>query len=266
VENKVVTAQLTEATLNGSGVFDTLMRATKAHLDAEYTQNRIKGAEYSSVYLGSLTEVLSQSVQFLLHKDKAYYDAQIAEAQVRLTEAQILLVEAQIAREQLDADLIAAQAEKLRREVLMMDKQEELMDKQIEVASQSILKGEIEIVNLGIQSSLLNAQVNLTTAQKTSTDAQSALVIQKTLTEKAQISANGVDEDSVLGKQKNLYSAQTNGYQRDAEQRAAKLMSDTWVARRTTDEGTIADSTNLLNDATIGKVITKLLAGVGVVP
>ena len=70
----------------------------------------------------------------------------------------------------------------------------------------------------------------------------------------------------MVGKQKNLYTAQTNGYLRDSEQRAAKLLADTWVARRTTDEGTIADGTNLLNDATIGLAITKLLEGVGITP
>jgi plasmid replication initiation protein len=179
---------------------------------------------------------MGQSVAFLLAKDKAQYDAQIAEAQVRLTEAQILLVQEEIKRELLNAELIAAQAAKIRREIEMMD----------------------------LQESLLNAQINLTTAQRTSTDAQSALVIQKTITEKAQTMAGAVEENSVVGKQKNLYQAQTNGYLRDAEQRAAKLMSDTWMTRRTTDEGTIADSTNKLNDATIGLAIEKMLAGVGI--
>lgn len=261
---KVTLPDLTTAKIGGTGVFDTLMTVTKAHLQAEFDAQRIKGADFATVYLGSLTQVLGQSVAFLLAKDKAQYDAQIAEAQVRLTEAQILLVQEQIKRERLDAELISAQAAKLRRETLLIDKQEELMDKELEVATQTIAKGVIEITNLGIQSSLLNAQVNLTTAQKTSTDAQSALVIQKTITEKAQTLAGGVEENSVVGKQKNLYTAQTNGYLRDAEQRAAKLMSDTWMTRRTTDEGTVADGTNKLNDATIGLAIEKMLAGVGI--
>lgn len=40
-------------------------------------------------------------------------------------------------------------------------------------------------------------------------------------------------------------------------------MVDSWNVRRTTDEATVADGTNLLNDATIGRTIAKLLAGVG---
>ena len=256
--------RLTEAKLSGTGVFDVLMRATKAHLEEEFGKNRIKGQEYSQVYLGSLTAVLEQSLRFLLDKDKTHFEVALIEAQVRLADAQVLLVEKQIAREDQEAALRAAQTAKLIRETELIDKQELLMDSQIEVSTQTIAKGVIEITNLGIQSSLLNAQVNLTTAQKTSTDAQSALVIQKTLTEKAQIQGTGVDENSVVGKQKNLYTAQTNGFLRDSEQKVAKLLTDSWVVRRTTDEGTLAGNQNLLKDETIGLAIQKMMAGVGV--
>jgi hypothetical protein len=39
-------------------------------------------------------------------------------------------------------------------------------------------------------------------------------------------------------------------------------MVDTWNVRRTTDEGTVADSVNNLNDAAVGRAVNKLLAGV----
>jgi hypothetical protein len=257
--------KLTEAKLSGAGTFDVLMRATKAHLEDEFNKGRIKGPEYSTVYLGSLTTVMEQSIRFLMDKDKNFFEVALIEAQVRLADAQVKLVEAQILKEENDKELIAAQAAKIRRETLLIDKQELLMDSQILAADQNITKGAIEITNLGITSSLLNGQVNLVTAQKTSTDAQSALVIQKTVTEKSQTIAANVDIDSVVGKQKNLYQAQTDGFIRDSEQRAAKLMVDTWNVRRTTDEATVADGTNLLNDATIGKAITRMMAGVGIV-
>jgi hypothetical protein len=66
----------------------------------------------------------------------------------------------------------------------------------------------------------------------------------------------------VIGKQKALYGAQTNGYARDAEQKATSILVDTWKVRRTTDEGTVADGVNQLNDSVIGRAVTKLLAGV----
>lgn len=229
--------RLTEAKLLGEGVFDVLMRATKLHLDQEYSQNRIKGSEYSQVYLGSLTAVMEQSLKFLLDKDKNFYETALIEAQVRLADAQVRLVEAQILKEDWEKSLREAQTGKIIRETALIDTQE----------------------------SLLNGQIALTSAQKTSTDAQSALVIQKTTTEKAQVSGLGVEVDSVIGKQKCLYQAQIDGFQRDAEQKAAKLLADTWNARRMTDEGTVADATNRLNDATIGKAVEKLLNGVGII-
>ena len=36
---------LTTATVEGSGVFDVLMRANKAHLEQEFKLNRIKGTD-----------------------------------------------------------------------------------------------------------------------------------------------------------------------------------------------------------------------------
>ena len=89
------------------------------------------------------------------------------------------------------------------------------------------------------------------------------MLTQKLATEKAQTVALGVDADSVLGRQKALYLAQTTGFTRDAEQKVAKVMVDTWNVRRTTDEGTVADGTNMLSDAIVGRAVNKMLAGVG---
>ena len=228
--------RLTEAKLTGKGVFDVLMQSVKLHLEQEYNQNRIRGTEYSQVYLGSMTAILEQSTRFLLDKDKSFYEIALVEAQVRLADAQVRLVEKQIEKEDQEATLRAAQVAKINREILTMD----------------------------ISDNLLTAQVLLAQAQKISTDAQSALVIQKTNTEKAQTLAAGVDVDSVVGKQKALYQSQIDGFKRDAEQKAARTMIDTWNARRTTDEGTVADATNRLDDSTIGKAVEKLLVGVGI--
>ena len=199
-------ASLTEARIAGSGVFDVLMKASRAHLDEEFARNRIKGPEYAQVYLGSLTEVLQASVQFLLQKDKA-------DAEVRLL-------------------------------------------------NQQVLNAEVENRVLEAQVCKLKAEYDLLLEQRLKTTEETGLLAQKKITEKAQTVGAGVDEDSVVGRQKMLYRAQTDGFKRDAEQKAAKLLVDTWNVRRTTDEGTVADSTNMLNDATIGRAISKLLAGV----
>ena len=110
---------------------------------------------------------------------------------------------------------------------------------------------------------MLKAQYDLTMVQKLQTTAQTSLVQQKIATEKAQTVETGIDENSVIGRQKALYLAQTEGFKRDAEQKAAKMLIDTWNVRRTTDESTVADEVNKLSDATIGRAVTKVLDGVG---
>lgn len=217
----ITTAQLTEASLTGAGVFDVLMRAATAHLDDQFSKNRIKGPEYATVYLGIIDQVMQQALTFLLERDKADLQAQLIQAQVTKTKSEVELVKQQTAN--------------------------------------AIIEGD----NLTKQGCLLAAQYDLAMENKLKAVAETGLLNQKVITEKAQTIGAGVDADSVVGRQKALYLAQINGFQRDAEQKVAKLMADTWNVRRTTDEGTVADSTNMLNDATVGRAINKALQGVG---
>ena len=210
----ITTADLTSATLDGQGVFDVLMKAAATHLESEFSKNRIKGAEYSEVYLGAMTQVLQTATQFLLTKQKADLEAQ-------------------------------------------------LLTKQIALVEQQRLNAVTENTVLVAQECKLRAEYDLTMANILRTNEEIALLTQKTATERGQTQALGVDPDSVLGRQKSLYAAQSDGFKRDAEQKATKIMVDSWNVRRTTDEGTVADGTNMLNDQAVGRAVTKLLAGVG---
>ena len=210
----ITVSNLTQATLEGTGNFDVLMRATKAHLEAEYAKDRIKGTEYSTVYLGALTQVMQTALQFTLTKDKAANDA-------ALVAQQLLLVTQQTANAVLEGEVLVAQKCKLQ------------------------------------------AEFDLTVATTLKVNQEIALLTQKVATERAQTTSLGVDADSVLGKQKALYTAQADGFKRDAEQKAAKVMIDTWNVRRTTDEGTVADGTNKLSDTYVGQAVQKLLTGIG---
>jgi DNA polymerase III gamma/tau subunit len=232
---------LTTATVDGTGAFDVLMRAMTSHLELEFKANRLRGADYANVYLNSLTPVLSNATSFLLQKDEAANRAMLVEAQVRLTEKQIELAQKEIDREQQNVELIKAQVLKTKQETVNLEQ---------------------ELLNLKAQECVLKAQFDLTMQQVEQTKAQTALANQKTATEKAQTSGFGVEPDSVIGKQKLLYQAQTDGFKRDAEQKAAKLMTDTWNVRRTTDSGTVADMANGLADVNVGRAVAKMLDGV----
>ena len=255
MSTEIPVSALTEANVKGAGVFDVLMRAAKTHLDGEFAQNRIKGPEYSQVYLGSLTQILQTSTQFLLEQRKSALEAQLLEAQIREIDAKVLLVHAQ-------TELAIQEKKNAENQWLLLAEQKMKMTAETKLLGQQYNNAVTENDTMLKQQCKLAAEYDLIMEQRLKTLEETGLLAQKKVTERAQTVGAGVDEDSVVGRQKELYMAQTNGFTRDAEQKAAKLLVDTWSVRRTTDEGTVADSTNQLNDATIGRAINKLLSGV----
>lgn len=345
--------ELTTTATNGTGVFDVLMRSVKAHLEQEFVQGRIKGPEYSEVYLASLNLAMQTGMTFLLQKDKADLEAQLLTAQVTLANVEVQKAQAELAIlqaqeqkipaeiAQIEAqtdlliqqtangvieganltktglvlteqrahliqqttnlaaeasnipkqgDLLVAQADKVIADTALTTSQTALVDQNVSNAmiegSNLTKTGEMlsaqkahvlqtttnlaaEALNipkqgavLDDQDCLLKAQYNLTVSQTAKSASEIDLLTQKIATEKGQTQAVGVDDNSVIGKQKLLYAAQTKGFARDAEQKAAKLLADTWSVRRTTDEtGTSGNTTNKLDDATVGTVINKMITG-----
>jgi hypothetical protein len=198
---------LTESTVTGSGVYDLLMKAARAHLDDEFKLGRIKGPEYATVLLGIITEVMQQAIAFLMTGRKNALEVELLRQQVN--------------NAGLQAKVLVAEECKAR------------------------------------------AEFDLLSEQRLKTAEEKLLITWKTTTEKAQTTNAGVSPDSVIGRQKALYQKQADGFDRDAEQKLLKILVDTWNVRRTSDDGTVADAVNNLQDATIGRAVNKALTGVG---
>lgn len=112
---------------------------------------------------------------------------------------------------------------------------------------------------------VLPSQVSLTNAQTDSATAQTALYNQKTVTELAQTTSTPAS-GSVMGVQNDLMATQKASYLRDAEQKAAKMLIDTWNVRRNADTtSNPVTATNRLRDEDIGSAVDKMLDGIGVV-
>ena len=280
-------AELTQNTLEGTGIFDVLMRANKVHLEAEFNKGRIKGTEYATVYLGSLETVMKSSMDFLLQRQRIDLEAQLLVQQVLLAETSVLkataelailnanlakiplelaqitaqtnLVNAQITKSAAELAIVQATALKIPAEIAQLKAQTDLTEKQIVSATLKDLNTPKEGAVLDAQTCKLKAEFDLLQSEKIKSAAEIALLTQKNATEKAQITNLGVDENSVVGRQKLLYEAQTAGFSRDAEQKAAKIMVDTWNVRKTTDDTTPA----IITDANIVSTITKMMNGVG---
>lgn len=142
--------------------------------------------------------------------------------------------------------------------LLQRDKVNQEVKLLTEQTANAVLEGKVLVA----QECKLRAEYDVLMLTKQKTIEETNLLLWKTNTEKAQTTSGSASNDSVIGKQKELYAAQTAGFARDAEQKAAKALIDTWNVRRTTDEGLMADPAQL-GDATVARVVNKLLAGVG---
>jgi hypothetical protein len=67
---------------NGTGVFDKLIQSVEQHIESQYKAGRITGSDYSSVYLGSMQSVLSESVKFLLSEQQIEKEVDLLNEQV----------------------------------------------------------------------------------------------------------------------------------------------------------------------------------------
>ena len=75
---------------------------------------------------------------------------------------------------------------------------------------------------------------------------------------------NGQVIAGTIGKQKDVYTAQTKGFKDSALQSLAKTMIDTWSVRRSTDEGTQTTPESKLYDGNIGNAVQAMFANLQV--
>jgi hypothetical protein len=291
----ITVADITNGTPKGNGVFDTLMRASKAHLEAEYNAGRIKGDMYSQVYLSMVNSVLQQATQFVLSKQQADKQAELLAAQIAKTDqdadlvfqqklnmiaenANIALIGDKLTKEK---DLLSEQILKLQEDVLVLQQQKAnmvleannipkqgvLLDSQASKLTSDKAVVDQSLVNMAAEK--LNIEARTTQVDKTvdKMTAEIAVLDQKKRTEEAQIkdTVDAVTVAGVVGKQKALYTAQTDGFARDAEQKLAHSFMNIWSVQRTTDEG-ITPAGAGLSDAEIKKVVDAAKSGIGVTP
>lgn len=280
--NKVDITNLTHATIDGNGVFDVLMRTVNAHLQKEWTANRLKGTEYSTVYLGALESTMNTSLQFLLAKDKLNAELAILEQQLVNLKVEEINATKQglLLDKQLD-DLVAATALKIQQKANLVDElltnaqqRSNLATEQARISAQTT-QINAETQNVPKQGLLIDAQKDtqlqqklnladelLTAAQqRTNLSSENQAIIAKTantaqqtanlLAEAANIPIQGavyastrlkIDAEKALltdkltteASQRTVLAAQASGYSRDAEQKAAEIMTRAFAAITTT--------------------------------
>ena len=148
--------ELTTKDLGGTGVFDVLMASAALHMQQEYEKGRIRGPEYSQVYLGGLQATLSASIEYLMRAKLQGIEISNQEKQGLLIEAQTKLAEAQAGQ------VIAETTTKLPAEVENIKASTALSD-----ANKDRVVEELTLIPL--QGNLLTAQHGQVSAQTTYT-------------------------------------------------------------------------------------------------
>lgn len=179
--DKLTVEELTTGEVEGNGIFDKLMSTISKHVEHEYEENRITGAEYSTTYIAAIQSALGYGVQFLLNRDASYWQAQQAQlqaisARVELETAKVrhalMYIEAntaeanfglttmRLANEDVTYDTNLFRYEKL------MPLEEDMSTKQIESLVTEIQINQYRLNEvMPVEKSLLDAQTTLTTSQ-----------------------------------------------------------------------------------------------------
>ena len=68
--------------ISGTGALDVIMHTMTLHLEREYKQGRIAGAEYTKAYIGMVQASTAAAVQYLLGRDSSFWQSEAQRAQV----------------------------------------------------------------------------------------------------------------------------------------------------------------------------------------
>jgi hypothetical protein len=230
-------ADLTDGVVTGDGTFDIVMKAIGANLAQEFSKGRITGDQYSKVYLGAMEAALGNSVQFLLGRDNAYWQA--LKAKYEAQRAQIEVVTARVALEVAKAEL-----QKQRYEALTHQANYALTKLKLSTESVGYCIANFNLTEiLPSQAELLGYQVEAARAQTMDTQTDGIAPIA-----------------GLIGKQKDLYSQQITSYKRDSEVKIAKLFTDAWITQKTIDEGLLAPTG--FTNVSLDQVLDTLKANV----
>lgn len=96
-------ADMTTGDVAGPGVFDALMRGFKAHLLVEFDKGRITGSDYTKAYIALTESAMNHGVAFLMGKDTAFWQSQMAQIQAFNARVQLEQTKVQLTATQFEA-------------------------------------------------------------------------------------------------------------------------------------------------------------------
>ena len=279
--NKIELENLTEGAVGGTGAFEVLMSSLSGHLRAEYEKGRITGDQYAKAYIEMTGMAMQTAMGFVMGKEQAYWQAMLAREQgkkaevevvqaavtleiakaqlamtrnqVELTQAQLVLTKMQLATEDAKFELTWEQKDLTDQQRLLAVQQTAVQVKQGTLMDKQILQTEKQTL-------MIEAQTDVQEKQLLVMDEQIDLTKEQAQVAHAQWSDNTIGTSTavtgMVKKQKDLLVKQAEAFDRDADARIAKMMIDTWIVQRTTNENETIPAS--LNDDNINEVVNKV--------
>lgn len=238
-------------TVTGTGVFDDLMEAVNAHLDAQFNLGRLTGADYATVYLGAVQSSMQQSVAFILGKQQADKQAELLEAQTLDIHDQAVLrtqssdADLSIKRQQIINEAFTNGME-VNEYIWEIEYKLNLGETYTYVTVENLTDNdvialmtadphdarypEVNAVTLSMSKVIQHAGKSTAATIIAKTQEEVDLLKQKRITEHAQTLTETIGStiatSSVMGKQAELFTQQAVGFENDAKNAFNKNMAD----------------------------------------
>lgn len=279
IEDLTVGVASTDPVL-GTGVFDKLMVAAKAHLTREYAEQRITGDSYAEAYIAMMQSVLQTASSFAVSSFSANMQRELsAEEKARII-AQTEQIKAQTLNVPKEGIILDHQADNLIKQGTQIDAQTSLIGKQeLQVEAQTLnvpKEGELLDAQQAMvtnqadteikQALLVAANTAVATAQELLIDKQAiteteqaklvtantdlaisnkALTEQRKLTEEANINdiVNNNQVEGVIGRKNRISDEQVKAFETDNRAKAIKSLTDGFAVVATSDVTDIKDDT-----------------------
>lgn len=262
--NYKVSATLEEVTTkdpDGTGAFDTFMTAISKHLEKEFSQGRIVGADYSNAYIAAMQMALQQAVDFVLKKDQVFISA--TTAQLAAIDAAIGIIKSKIAliTAQIQAYIAQTQyaGEKLKLSnlhetyITLIAQYNKLCEEvNVQKAQTSGTRTDNATVagSIGAQIQMINEQIKLVREQIESARAQTL----DTRTDGAVVKGQ-------IGKQKDVASQQIIAFKQKAGIDAANIASNAWITSKGMNDAVEAPTS--MQNAALNNVVDQVYANAG---
>ena len=262
--NYKVSATLEEVTTkdpDGTGAFDTFMTAISKHLEKEFSQGRIVGADYSNAYIAAMQMALQQAVDFVLKKDQVFIS--VTTAQLAAIDAAIGIIKSKIAliTAQIQAYIAQTQyaGEKLKLSnlhetyITLIAQYNKLCEEvNVQKAQTSGTRTDNATVagSIGAQIQMINEQIKLVREQVESARAQTL----DTRTDGAVVKGQ-------IGKQKDVASQQIIAFKQKAGIDAANIASNAWITSKGMNDA--VEAPTAMQNSALNNVVDQVYANAG---